>query len=138
MNAKLSRVGWLRWAAMAPLISFLTTGIAVASPPQGQQEQVRAFLEAGEFAPALDLARQTGDAGQRDALLSEIVQAQASAGARDASLQSASEIRDDRVRAGALGRSGRRNAGRSGRRVASRLQRADRLDQIDDQTHQLG
>jgi len=102
MIAKLARASWLRWAVVEPFISIVMAGAALASQPQGQQEQVRAFLEAGEFPPALDLARKAADPKQRDALLSQVVQAQALAGARGASLLSASEISDDRARKSAL------------------------------------
>ncbi len=102
MVARRACDGWLRWAAVGLFVSVATAGAAPASPPQEQQEQLRAFLEAGEFAPAVDLARRTTDPQQHDALLGQIVQAQASAGAREASLLSASEIGDDRARKKAL------------------------------------
>ncbi len=105
--------GWLRWAAIGLFVSVLAAGAAWASPPP-EQEQLQAFLEAGEFAPALDLARQTTDSQQRDALLGQIVQAQASAGARAASLLSASEIGDDRARKKALDGRGAKPAGAQG------------------------
>jgi hypothetical protein len=102
MIARLSRAGRLRWAVVGSLLTLVTAIAAHASQTQEQEQRVRAFLEAGEFAPALDLARGTADPKQRDALLGQIVQAQALAGAKSASLQSASEISDDRARAGAL------------------------------------
>ena len=102
MVARRACDGWLRWAAAGLFVSVVTAGAAFASPPQEQQEQLRAFLEAGEFAPAVDLARRATDPPQHDAMLGQIVQAQASAGAREASLLSASEISDDRARKKAL------------------------------------
>jgi hypothetical protein len=87
---------------VAILVGVVTAYAAAASSAEDRKERVQAFLEAGEFAPALDLARQTTDLKQRDAMLERIAQAQASAGARQASLLSVSEIGDDRVRAGAI------------------------------------
>ena len=102
MIARCACAKGLLGALAGAFLSMATAGAAIAAQPQGPQDQVRAFLEAGEFAPALDAARQATDPRQRDALLGQVVQAQASAGARDASLQSASEISDDRARTGAL------------------------------------
>ncbi len=82
----------LAWAAVAG-------SVAVA-----QEAEVRAHLAAGEFAPALALARQAPGARQPDTLLAEVAAAQASSGAREASLRTAAEISDDRTRTAALGR----------------------------------
>jgi hypothetical protein len=90
------------WTVVGLFLAAMAVGSASASPPQAQQEQLRAFLEAGEFAPAIDLARQTTDLKEHDALLGQIVQAQAAAGATAASLLSASEITNDRDRKKAL------------------------------------
>jgi hypothetical protein len=114
MVASRACAGWLRWATVGLFASVLAAGVTLAAPPPEQQEQLRAFLEAGEFAPALDLARQTADSRQRDALLGQIVQAQASAGARAASLLSASEIGDDRARKKALDGGGAKPTGARG------------------------
>lgn len=77
----------------------VATSVAVA-----QEADIRAHLAAGEFAPALALARQVSDARQRDVLLADIAAAQAAAGARNASLTTTGEIADDRTRTAALGR----------------------------------
>lgn len=82
----------LAWAAIA--------GAMAAA----QEADIRAHLAAGEFAPALTLARQVPDVQQRDALLADIAAVQAAAGARDASLTTTGEIADDRSRTAALGR----------------------------------
>ncbi len=102
MVARRACARWARWSAAALFVSIAVADPAPASTPQEQQTQLRAFLDAGEFAPALDLARRATDSKQRDALLVQIVQAQASAGARAASVLSASEITDDRARKRAL------------------------------------
>ncbi len=73
---------------------------AADGPPQ--HALLRAQITAGEFAPAIALARRAESPGQRDAWLAEIAHAQAQAGMRDASLRSAAEIGDDRLRAQAL------------------------------------
>ena len=108
MVARCACAGWLCWAVAGLFVGVAASGVVLASPPQEQQEQLRAFLDAGEFAPAVDLARQTTDPTQHDALLGQIAQAQAAAGAREASLLSASEISDDRARKKALGGAVRR------------------------------
>lgn len=59
---------------------------------------MKEHLAAGEFGPALKLARQSQDKTQRDALLQEIAAAQATAGAHSGSLHTASEIYDDQRR----------------------------------------
>jgi len=114
MVARRACAGWLCWATVGLFVSVAASGAVLASSPQDQQEQLRAFLEAGEFAPAVDLARQTTDPKQRDALLGQVVEAQAAAGAREASLLSASEISDDRARKKALGGAGAAPRGAQG------------------------
>lgn len=55
-------------------------------------------LDAGEFGPALTIARQAGDARQRDAMLGQVAAAQAVAGMREGSLATASMIDSDLAR----------------------------------------
>lgn len=69
-----------------------------------QDAMIQAQLEAGEFAPALAAAQRIAAPQQRDAILAQIAMAQAQAGARDASLDTAAGIADDRARAQALSR----------------------------------
>jgi hypothetical protein len=102
MIARVARASRLRWVVGLSFGILLSSGAVIGSQPDEPQERVRAFLEAGEFAPALSLARHATDTNERDALLCQIVRAQAAAGARGASLLSASEIGDDRSRKGAL------------------------------------
>ena len=76
--------------------------------------RLEAFLSAGEFGPARELAKQAATPEQRDQQLGLIARSQAISGARSASLTSLSEIRDDRVRSSALDEmfgSGRGGAG---------------------------
>ena len=111
MSIRRTSASWLYWAAAMPVVGIVAAALAQAAQPQGQEELLRAYLQAGEFAPALALARQTADPPQRDQWLAEIAQAQAQAGAKSASLQSASEIGDDRTRsARCRGRPARRRA----------------------------
>jgi hypothetical protein len=96
----------LRWTLVVLLAGIGIAATARAATPDEQQKLLQSYIQAGEFAPALALARETADPRQRDAWLSQIALAQAKAGARAASAQSASEIGDDRTRAGALAGAG--------------------------------
>jgi len=75
-----------------------------AAPPVAPETLLQAHLAAGEFAPALAIARRAPTPQQRDAFLAQVALAQAQAGARDASLRSTSEMQSDRARADALAR----------------------------------
>ncbi len=80
--------------------AFLLWASAVGAFAQGPA--IQDLLGAGEFGPALAAARQIPDAARRDAALAQIALAQAQAGARDSSLETAGRIADDRVRARAF------------------------------------
>ena len=85
----------------------LVLGLLLAVPsggasPADEEASIRARLDAGEFAPAIAAIRRLPRIDQRDALLAQVAAAQARAGARDASLNTASQIDGDRARAGAL------------------------------------
>lgn len=89
-----------------PVVVGLLVGLASvagsqAGPPLPDEALFQAHVEAGEFAPALAMARRAGPE-RRDAWLTRIAAAQARAGAREASLSSAADIGDDRTRANAL------------------------------------
>ncbi len=75
---------------------------ARAAEPETPQARIKAHTAAGEFAPAIQLARQLPTLEERDRWLAQIAQAQAGAGAREASLRTAGEITCDQVRTGAL------------------------------------
>jgi hypothetical protein len=66
------------------------------------EQQVHAHLQAGEFGPARNAALAAGDPQLRDQLLGEIAAAQARAGARRGSLETATDIASDRARSAAL------------------------------------
>jgi hypothetical protein len=86
-------------AAIGLCVAAWTLSSAAADP---NDALIRAQIAAGEFAPAVALARQADDPQQRDAWLAEIAVAQAQLGDRDASFRSAAEISDDRTRAETL------------------------------------
>ncbi len=71
-------------------------------------------LAAGEFAPAQAAADQVSDAAQRDRHFAQLAQAQAAAGARRASLDSAGAIGNDTARAGAMANLGSQTGRRQG------------------------
>jgi hypothetical protein len=84
---------------------FCVVALTVASAPAAQpagEDALRAHLAAGEFGPALALARQAANPQQRDAMLAQVALAQAQAGARDAGLRSTAEIQNDLARSQAL------------------------------------
>jgi len=80
--------------------AFLLGGELVAQTEV--DSKLEAFLAAGEFGPARELAQNATTQLDRDRQLKRIARSQAHSGARSASLQSLSEIRDDRVRSEAL------------------------------------
>ncbi len=82
-------------------VVFLCVPIANGADPL-PDGLFRAHLEAGEFAPAMAMARDAKDAAVRDALLARIAEAQARAGDRGASIRSAAEISEDRTRSATL------------------------------------
>lgn len=88
-------VGWLIWGVLG-------AGQGSAAEPDPVDAQLRAQIAAGEFAPALTEARRAATPERRDFWLAQIAAAQAQAGIRDASLQTASQISDDRNRSQAL------------------------------------
>ncbi|HTQ40976.1 MAG TPA: DUF1598 domain-containing protein [Pirellulales bacterium] len=59
-------------------------------------------FQSGEFAPALETARSANNTADRDAILAEVAKAQASAGDRQAALQTISQIDDDHTMAESL------------------------------------
>ena len=86
-------------AAILAVLVSASARPAVAEAPQGDDAILRAYLDAGEFAPAMDMARRAPRRPPRDAWLGEIAVAQAGLGARRSSLASAGEIGSDRARA---------------------------------------
>ncbi|HEY2881053.1 MAG TPA: DUF1598 domain-containing protein [Pirellulales bacterium] len=66
---------------------------------------LQAYIDAGEFAPAINLANAAteGAPAKHDAILAAVSEAQAAAGDRRSALQSASQISDDRMLTDTLG-----------------------------------
>src|SRR5262245_28639857 len=77
------------------LVLARTASVAKAAD---DADSARAFIEAGEFAPALDLAKSMDNtAGQRDAVIAQVAQGQAAAGDRRGAIATVASIDDDRV-----------------------------------------
>ena len=96
---------WWSVVAGGLILAGLVAQAAPAADPSGaDQERLQAQLAAGEFAPALETARQAADPAKRDAWLGQVAVAQAASGILEAAVQSASEIGDDRSRADTLAR----------------------------------
>ena len=87
---------------------------AAAAEPDPRDALIRAQLEAGEFAPALAVVRRLPKQQPHDRWLGQIAEAQAEAGARDASLRTVAEIYDDRTRTQTLSRIGSQPLGGRG------------------------
>ena len=104
MSRQPSRGAWTRSLTIGLLGVILLILPVDAAEPDAQDALIQAQIAAGEFAPALAMARRAAAREKRDAWLAQIAAAQARAGARDASLRTAAEISDDRVRADALSR----------------------------------
>jgi Protein of unknown function (DUF1598) len=99
---------WHRWVQLcAVLMVVLELPIKAAELQTGEPDPsmaARAAIEGGDFHHALELAQSNAakTAGQHDAIISKVAQAQALAGDRSAALQAASLINDDRVLADTL------------------------------------
>jgi len=91
-------------AAALGLLAGILLVLGGTTEAAAQDPLIQAQLEAGEFAPAVAAAQRIAAPQERDAILAQIAMAQAQAGARDASLDTAAGIADDRARAQALSR----------------------------------
>jgi hypothetical protein len=104
LNGLLRSGGFIRIAAAVSLATVvllaMTAAVALAADPAAV---VQERLNAGEFGPALAAAAAAPDAAQRDKLLGDIAAAQAGAGAKLASIETASDISGDLARKAALG-----------------------------------
>ena len=111
-----TRRGWRRppfGAVAGLLVGWCFSGSlpvrAEDAPPV--DPKIQAHAEAGEFAPAADLARQAADPRVRDAGLAQVAAAQAQAGAANAAVRTVAQVGDDRVRAHILAQVGGAAAG---------------------------
>jgi hypothetical protein len=91
-------------AAIGAVLVLAAVWPAMSANPQASDATLRGYLDAGEFGPAMELARGAPTASQRDAWLGQIAVAQAGLGARQSSLASAGEIGSDQARADTLSR----------------------------------
>jgi hypothetical protein len=96
-------------AALVAGVLALTMGIAtgrvgLAQGPEETQARIGRHLQAGEFGPALALARAIPQPAARDRMLATIAQAQAQAGARGAALTTLGSVQNDHLRTSALDR----------------------------------
>ncbi len=74
----------------------------VPAGESGAPDLLQQQLDAGEFGPALQTARQSGDAAERDARLVRVAAAQAKGGERRAAISTLATVSDDRTRNSAL------------------------------------
>ncbi len=89
------------------VITLIVAGMLFYSPsfagePQSKDALIRAQIEAGEFAPALETALHTISIKDRDTWLAQIAMGQARAGAPGAAFNSAAGINNDQSRSQAL------------------------------------
>jgi hypothetical protein len=88
----------LQISCLACLACLVCEVPALAQGPAKVADRVDAHLQAGEFGPALALARNVADPQKRDELLAIVAQAQVRGGARQAGLHALGEVSDDRTR----------------------------------------
>ncbi len=102
-----------QFAVAVSVVIFCTTASG-ANDAAAPAALIQAHLDAGEFAPARQLAGQVADTGERDAMFSRIARSQAKAGARNAALMTASAMDNDLARAAAMQELGTSGSGRRG------------------------
>jgi hypothetical protein len=100
MRLALDRLIWRRIVVCLAVVA-VALPIATAAEPAAET-RFAAMLDAGEFAPALAMARQAESGALRDARLSRLAAAQAAVGARQASLTTAAEISNSTLRSETL------------------------------------
>ncbi len=89
-----------QWLSAALVGSCVLGGSLAVSPVHAEEpsESIRAYVQAGEFAPALNAARSIQDAAVRDRWLGQIALAQADIGASRASLSTLQDLQSDVTR----------------------------------------
>ncbi len=93
-----TRVELGTWVAVLTLIVVLAAGTIGQSAAEEPATSIEAYLQAGEFGPALQTARAMNDATERDQWLGRIAMAQADVGARRASLSTLLDLQNDVAR----------------------------------------
>jgi hypothetical protein len=102
MLRRFENADWIQ-GAIRVFVSWLLFCLpSYGEEPQPQVALIKSRIEAGEFAPALELARQVATVELRDTYLAQIAMGQAQAGIREASFCTAGEISDDRTRSEVL------------------------------------
>ena len=104
MLRRFENAGWFR-GLIIPFVAWMLLSLpSYSKEPQPQDALIKARIEAGEFAPALDIARRVSTVEHRDAYFAQIAMGQAQAGIREASIYTTGEISDDRTRSQVLSR----------------------------------
>ena len=98
-----SRSGTVRGGLRKTLVLLAGLGLvgSMVQVSRGDQPgaDVQAMLDAGEFAPAIEVAQNVADPKQRDALLANVAAAQGQAGAPVAAVKTVARVGDDHLRA---------------------------------------
>ena len=97
-----------RWLCWWRPRSFRKPGLKI------RRQDLPAYLAAGEFGPALEVAKSLEDVGVRDRWLGRIALRQAEIGSRHASLSTLSEMQSDLARSQAIAAMGNRAVGAGG------------------------
>ncbi len=87
--------------AVGTLFCLLATAPAHAAMPEGAAGLIDQHVAAGEYGPAIELARKAA-ATDRDAVLTDIARSQAESGSVRASYNTLAEVKDGRARSQAL------------------------------------
>ncbi len=109
--------------------AFMTAANHALAVDSVAPEVLHEYLQAGEFAPALDLIRQVAPGPQRDALLVQVAKAQAAAGADGAAYSTLASVSDDRTRNAAV-QSTRKTVPKQGSRGGSQANFGPLMDLI--------
>lgn len=104
----------VRRFCVAATAIWLLAAVPGLAQPRDRGARLKEHLEAGEFAPALNIARQADDARQRDAMLGQVAAAQAATGLRGGALATASMIDGDVARSEAVGKAATGSPSRTG------------------------
>lgn len=114
-RARMAGVGGTRRRLLTGLVAIVGIGVAGVGVATAEElpADLRAQLEAGEFAPAWQ-AIQAAPQAQRDDGLRQLAAAQAQAGLRDGALATIGDIGDDQVRNQALGQMAEQPGGMGG------------------------
>jgi hypothetical protein len=102
MSRRYENAVWFRGMIIPFAAWMLFSLLSYAAELQPQDALIKARIEAGEFAPALDMARRVSTVEDRDAYFAQIAMGQARSGIYGASIYTAGEISDDRTRSQVL------------------------------------